>query len=229
MQALNALERCLCTATPLFQLGELCGYLRCFLLQFLALLAKADQLRLLLVQSRFRRLVLGLETYSLLALLFDDGVFRFARVFVAGGLYRPVLQAALNTLRFSFHLLKSRTLIGSIMFGVAALVVASFKLCGEFLNRAGQGEGVCLGLCETLLQPRQLVFDLAQFALQRQGTFTCRLASGDRCVVKALALRVRKNAWPCSLGKSLCVAGFSTRYPYLSLGSIVSSDRSRNR
>ena len=94
------------------------------------------------------------------------------------------------------HLLERSALVGGVAFGDAPLFAARFELSRQLLNVPGQRRGFHFSLGEVLFQTRQPGVDLAQLALQRQGTLARRLAARHGSVVKALAAEREEKGVP---------------------------------
>ena len=189
IQPVDALERRLRAAPPLFQAGQLRRHLRRFLLQRLALLPQSLQLRLLRVQAALGLRMLCFKPRCLFALLCDRLPLGLARVLVAR--------------RLRIHSCRRRSMrcaSASICFSAAPRLAASlsawrrsslarFKLRRQLFDRRVSASASISACASSASSCRQPAFRLAQFALQRQRTFARRLAARHRRVVEALALR----------------------------------------
>src|SRR6202034_1301770 len=107
---------------------------------------------------------------------------------VARRLRLPLLHAALNALRFKFHLLKSRAQIGRLALRLAPLLATRLKLRSQLLDRPRERFCRFFRLSELSFELAQLAFGLAQLAFQRKRTLTRRLAAGHRGAVETFAL-----------------------------------------
>ena len=169
--------------------------------------------------------VLGLKPRRLLALLGNRLPLGLARILVARGLRLH------SSSRRSM-----RCVSASICFNAAPRLAASLSACRRSSPRVSscavsssiaRGQRLRFGfrLRQFCLQPRQPALGLAQIALQRQRTLAGRLAAGHRGAMEALALRREEICVRVAQGQPLRLDGSSTRYPFRSLGRIVSSER----
>ena len=162
--------------------------------------------------------MLGLKPRGLLALLPDRLPLGLARVLVARGLRFPLLQAPLDALRLGFHLLERRAQIGRFALRLPPLLAARLQLRRQLLDRPGQRIRLGLRLRQIRFQPGQPAFGFAQFALQRQRTFTGRLAARHRGAMEALALRREEIGVRVAQGQPLRLDGILRQIPMPQLG-----------
>ncbi len=146
IHAVDAREGGFRAALALFEAGELGDDLRGGLLCGLARLAMAASAAFELALLRFCGGVLGFEARDVFALPLHQRCALVALIPVAFAVERPVLQAALEALRFGFHLAQRGALVGAVALGGAAIFALRFEQASFFGEGAAESGGVSFGL-----------------------------------------------------------------------------------